>query len=248
MRVVALTLLVGLFAALLGAIWLRSHRQDSSQAQPQVNRQKMFQVREDSPPPQEADDEENWYDRAASSWGSSAQYDLGLQYESGHNGEKDKVKAFAWLGVAGARGNPDAKEERRRLQKEMSTEEIAKANLLTIFYLKRIHFLQAAGMLEREAPVTSRDVLSDTLRRYQREALRGDPEAQFNLGMMYAVGEGVPVDFVSAYAWLVVAAEAGYGDAVEARDFVAARMDKDMLAAGQALSREYRQKYGAPTP
>ena len=44
-------------------------------------------------------------------------------------------------------------------------------------------------------------------------AAQGDADAQFNLGVMYATGNGVPQDYVEAIAWHRLAAEQGHADA-----------------------------------
>jgi TPR repeat protein len=44
----------------------------------------------------------------------------------------------------------------------------------------------------------------------QELAEQGDAEAQFNLGVMYANGEGVPKDDVEAVKWYRKSAEQGY--------------------------------------
>ena len=43
--------------------------------------------------------------------------------------------------------------------------------------------------------------------------MRTDADAQCNLGVMYASGEGVIEDAVEAYAWMSVAAAQGNADA-----------------------------------
>ena len=55
--------------------------------------------------------------------------------------------------------------------------------------------------------------------------IQGSETAQFNVGTMYANGQGVPQNYVLAYKWfsLWVAAQ-GYTDAVKGRDFITARM------------------------
>ncbi len=44
---------------------------------------------------------------------------------------------------------------------------------------------------------------------YEKAALAGDPASQYNLGILYASGKGVPLDDVYAYAWLSVAQASG---------------------------------------
>jgi TPR repeat protein len=44
--------------------------------------------------------------------------------------------------------------------------------------------------------------------------------AQYNLGLMYAAGEGVPANSVKAYAWLSLAAADGDPAAKKLADFI----------------------------
>jgi TPR repeat protein len=44
-------------------------------------------------------------------------------------------------------------------------------------------------------------------------AERGNPSAQFNLGVMYAVGHGVKKNLAEAVKWFTLAAEQGYNNA-----------------------------------
>jgi TPR repeat protein len=65
---------------------------------------------------------------------------------------------------------------------------------------------------------------------YLCAARQGHARAQFNLGVMYASGQGVGRDLVEAYAWLRRAAEAGIPAAVGYITRVAARMEPALLA------------------
>ena len=68
-----------------------------------------------------------------------------------------------------------------------------------------------------------------------------------NLGIMYAVGCGVPQDDVEAHMWFSLAAAQFSGQnrdgMVEARDAVAARMTAAQIAKAQRRAREW-----TPTP
>ena len=68
---------------------------------------------------------------------------------------------------------------------------------------------------------------------YRTLAEQGDATAQFNLGVMYRTGRGVPQDDVEAYKWYNLAAT--YADA-EQREQFAERRD----AAGERLTPELR--------
>ena len=51
------------------------------------------------------------------------------------------------------------------------------------------------------------------LRLWQPLAEQGEPQAQHNLGVMYALGTGVPQDYALALLWYRKAADQGYADA-----------------------------------
>ncbi len=51
------------------------------------------------------------------------------------------------------------------------------------------------------------------LREWKPLAEKGDATAQFNLGLMYRKGEGVPQDYKTAVKWYTLAAEQGHADA-----------------------------------
>ena len=46
---------------------------------------------------------------------------------------------------------------------------------------------------------------------YRRAAEQGDPVAQYQLGLMYEIGEGVPADAGEAEYWYGQAVDQGYG-------------------------------------
>ena len=77
-----------------------------------------------------------------------------------------------------------------------------------------------------------------------RRAVEQDlPLAQFNLGILYSDGRGVPQDDISAHMWLNIAAAGTTGEvremAVRARDEVAARMTFFDRSEAQRLAREW---------
>ena len=63
-----------------------------------------------------------------------------------------------------------------------------------------------------------------------RRAQQGHADAQFNLGAIYANGEGIPEDYVEAYAWWSVAATNGNKFAEEALPDAKARLTPEQLA------------------
>ena len=68
--------------------------------------------------------------------------------------------------------------------------------------------------------------------------------AQFNLGVMYARGQGVAVDLPRAMAWMALASERGDQEYVDAKETVYASMSKDQFEHANVLWRELRKTYG----
>jgi uncharacterized protein len=64
-------------------------------------------------------------------------------------------------------------------------------------------------------------------------------EALFELGMMYAAGNSVPVDLVSAHKWFNLAAMKGYADAARLRREIAAEMSDAEIGQAQLAAREW---------
>ncbi len=91
------------------------------------------------------------------------------------------------------------------------------------------------------------------LREIRPLAEQGDATAQFNLGLMYSLGQGVPQDSAAAVEWYRLAAGQGYADAQNnfsvmfangqgvLQDFVQAHMWLSLAAAqGHAFAIEGR--------
>ena len=67
--------------------------------------------------------------------------------------------------------------------------------------------------------------------------------AQFNLGVVYANGEGIPTDYVRAYAWLSTVAARGNANGKKDKKTVNNLIASAQIAEAQKLSREYWKKY-----
>ena len=80
------------------------------------------------------------------------------------------------------------------------------------------------------------------LRLWRPLADRGDADAQFNLGIAYNNGDGVPKDYARAYMWFSLAAAAGDPTAAEYRDTVERSMSPAQIAEAQKLARAWRPR------
>ena len=74
---------------------------------------------------------------------------------------------------------------------------------------------------------------------------QGIAEAQFNLGLMYALGRGIPKDDVQAYAWVNIGAtQIGDEKSGKLLEVIAEDMTASAITKAQNLSREYWESYG----
>ncbi|MFZ2168120.1 MAG: tetratricopeptide repeat protein, partial [Methylococcaceae bacterium] len=74
---------------------------------------------------------------------------------------------------------------------------------------------------------------------YRKAAEQGHAKAQFNLGVMYKKGQGVPQDYAQAYMWLNLAAAKGLENAVKTRDNLVKKLTPSQIEEGQRLAREW---------
>ena len=84
---------------------------------------------------------------------------------------------------------------------------------------------------------------------YRKAADQGNAKAQFNLGLMYGNGQGVPQNYVQGHMWFNLAAARfpaseteNRNKAVSARANVASKMTPAQVAEAQKLAREWKPK------
>ncbi|MBT7311435.1 sel1 repeat family protein, partial [bacterium] len=77
---------------------------------------------------------------------------------------------------------------------------------------------------------------------YRKAAEQENVNAQFELGFMYALGNGVAQDYVLAHMWLNLSVAQGHKDAREGRDLVAERMTSEQIASAQRMAREFSNR------
>jgi hypothetical protein len=78
------------------------------------------------------------------------------------------------------------------------------------------------------------------VRLFRELAENDNGDAQYDLGVLYANGRGVPQDYILAHMWLNLSAAKGDQQASEARRTVAAQMSPEQLAEAQKLAREWK--------
>lgn len=97
-----------------------------------------------------------------------------------------------------------------------------------------------AGPLEDADAAIKRRDYATALRLIRPLAERGNANAQYNLGVFYDNGLGVPQDKVNAYMWLSLAAAQGRESAATFRDLIARRMTPAQIADAQNRAREWK--------
>ena len=78
-----------------------------------------------------------WYRKAAEQGYSDAQYNLGVTYYLGYGVLKNEVTATTWWAIAAINGHQDAKGNMGAITKEMTPEQIAKAQELSKEMVKK---------------------------------------------------------------------------------------------------------------
>ncbi|HET7062810.1 MAG TPA: sel1 repeat family protein [Rudaea sp.] len=68
--------------------------------------------------------------------------------------------------------------------------------------------------------------------------------AEYNLAVMYARGQGIPVDLPRGMAWMALAAERDEKRYVDAREAIYAEMSKEQFEQANAIWRELKKTYG----
>ena len=95
-----------------------------------------------------------------------------------------------------------------------------------------------AGALEDANKAYDSGNYAKAMKLYKSPALKGLVDAQYNLGVMYANGQGVVQDYVAAHMWFNLAAAQGDKDAVKSRGIEEQKMTAQQIAEAQKLARE----------
>jgi TPR repeat protein len=99
-----------------------------------------------------------------------------------------------------------------------------------------------AGPLEDAIAAYARNDFATTLRLVTPLAERGDGDAEYRLGLLYANGQGVGRDYVLAYMWWTLADLNGDSEAIYARDDIETVMSLAELKEAQRLASDWRAK------
>ena len=155
-----------------------------------------------------------WYRLAAQQGHAEAQYNLGVMYDNGEGVPQDDVEARRWYNLADAWSSESTDDLRARIvlahraiAERMTPADLSEAQRRSLVDIRALAVAGDAhaqfvlgGMYgdgdEVEAVVWTR-----------KASEQGHNEAQVALGLMYAVGHGVPKDFAVAETWFSLAGE-----------------------------------------
>lgn len=87
----------------------------------------------------------------------------------------------------------------------------------------------------------------DAIKQFSELAEQGDPYAQFMLGKMYAIGEGVTKDYLQAYKWLHLAGTGGVDAAVPLKKRIGKRMSRRKINKARQLATAWQETRMAST-
>ena len=113
----------------------------------------------------------------------------------------------------------------------------------------KLRFLAESGIVECQTTLAhcycDLQQYKEAMKWMRLAADQGYANAQYNLGLWYESGQGVPINNVEAYARFSAAAAGGYGKAVSARDNAAKQLAPEQLAQGQKRATELLEKIGS---
>ena len=160
----------------------------------------------------------------AESGNASGQTNLGFMYENGQGVPKDDQQAVYWYRKAADQGYALAQTKLAALAAHAKDD--APSN-------RRDALGEAKRTLDRARAAHSKNDYRTAVRLYLPLAQGGDATAQFNLGVMYDEGQGVPRDDQLAWHWYRKAADQGCAEA-EFNIGV-------MYASGQGVPKDFKQ-------
>jgi len=112
-------------------------------------------------------------------------------------------------------------------------------HILVTAFLCLMLMTSACSNFDESVAAYDRGNYATALFEWQRLARLGYLPAQYNLGLMYYNGDGVPQDYVQTYQWINLAASQGYKYALDNRHIVANELTPDQFAEAQRRVREW---------
>jgi len=136
-----------------------------------------------------------WYRKAAAHGHVEAQFTLASLLDKGDGIPRDRDEAYQWYTKAALQGHQAAQ------------------NILAAEKWRDVTEKKHATRAHPAPQGATTEVPPETIEKIRLQAEEGDMDAQYNLGIVYYNGEGVPRDHAEALSWFLKAAEQGDADA-----------------------------------
>ena len=143
---------------------------------------------------------------------ADAQSNLGLMYDEGKGVPQNDKTAVKWYRLAAKQGDADAQEQVEKLQKKIAQLENEKKPKPAKQVAKKSPTPSSADF-QKGLDAAQKGDFATALREWKPLAEQGVAFAQYNLGVMYANGQGVPQNYKTAVKWYRLAAKQGLAGA-----------------------------------
>lgn len=184
---------------------------------------------------------------------ANAQYNLGVNYETGLGAPQDHMQAAIWFRKAAEKGMADAQYYLAMLYHRgdgVSQDYVeavtwcrkaAEQGLAEAQFSLGVSYYGGEGLPQNYAQAASW---------FRKAAEQGNAGAQFWLGLLYNIGIGVPQDYAEAYFWLDIAATGKIEgtkqeDIAMTRDDAASHLNSTTLLRTQERARRWFAEHPA---
>jgi localization factor PodJL len=187
---------------------------------------------------------------AANAGDPGAETELALRYLEARGVPRDPKIAARWFEQAATQGLPIAQYRLGALY-EKGTGVTRDTQLARSWYMKAAKAGNARAMhnlavLDAEDGGMGKPDYAEAAQWFRRAGELGVRDSQFNLGVLYGRGLGVPQDLDQSWLWFSVASRQGDLDAAKKRDEVASKLDAKGIAAATKALTEFKER--APDP
>jgi localization factor PodJL len=187
---------------------------------------------------------------AANAGDPGAETELALRYLEARGLPRDAKIAARWFEQAATQGLPIAQYRLGALY-EKGIGVTRDVQLARSWYLKAANAGNARAMhnlavLDAEDGGMGKPDYAEAAQWFRRAGELGVRDSQFNLGVLYGRGLGVPQDLQQSWLWFSLASRQGDLDAAKKRDEVASKLDSKGIAAATKALTEFKER--APDP
>ena len=179
-----------------------------------------------------------------------AETELGLRYVEGRALTRDPKTGARWLELAANQGATYAQYRLGALY-ERGVGVGKDAPLARAWYKKAADGGNARAMhnlavMDAEDAGAGKPDYVEAAAGFRAAGEFGVRDSQYNLGVLYGRGLGIPQDLAQSWMWFSLAAQQGDADAGKKRDEVSAKLDAKQLAAATKALADFKLKTPAP--